>query len=210
MTSKFPKLLILAAAVASSVSCGDFVRQGRSPVILVVKSLQAASGADPTKMGGTLASDVVTMRTSPDPCTDSTPCPTVWADPASVILGIQLKDQGSLNVIAEPSLTNQVTIDRYHVEYRRADGHNAQGVDVPFAWDSAFTITVPPDEDAVAGFQIVRQSAKSEAPLRALIQSGNIISTIAVVTFYGHDQAGNQVSASANIGIDFADFADPD
>jgi hypothetical protein len=103
-----------------------------------------------------------------------------------------------------------VTIDRYRVEYRRADGHNTQGVDVPFAWDSAFTITVPPDEDAVAGFQIVRQSAKSEAPLRALIQSGNIISTIAVVTFYGHDQAGNQVSASANIGIDFADFADPD
>jgi hypothetical protein len=29
------------------------------------------------------------------------------------------------------------------------------------------------------------------------------------VTFYGQDQAGNEISAAGNIGIDFGDFADP-
>ena len=57
-------------------------------------------------------------------------------------------------------------------------------------------------------FQIVRHSAKAEAPLAALSPAGNIISTIATVTFYGHDLAGNEISTSANMGIDFADFAD--
>jgi hypothetical protein len=60
-----------------------------------------------------------------------------------------------------------------------------------------------------AGFQIVRHSAKEEAPLKALRFNGSIISTIATVTFYGQDQAGNEISAAGNIGIDFGDFADP-
>ena len=210
MTSKFSKLLILAAAVASSVSCGDFVRQGRAPVILVIKSFAAASGADDTKFGGTLFSDVITNRTSPDPCSDTTPCPTVWADPGLVTMGLQFKDLGSLGVAAEPSLTNTVTINRYRVEYRRADGRNTPGVDVPYPFDSAVTFTVPGDEDVTAGFNLVRHAAKEEAPLRALVDNGLIISTIATVTFYGRDQAGNEVSASANIGIDFGNFADPE
>ena len=209
MIAKFAKLLTLAAIVATSASCGDFVRQGRSPVNLVIRSLTAASGAEPTNFGGVLHSDVITMRTSPDPCTDTSPCPTVWSDPGQVVMGLQLKDQGSLGVTAEPSLINQVTIDRYRVEYQRTDGRNTQGVDVPFAFDSAVTFTVPSDEDAVAGFQIVRHSAKSEAPLASLSASGGIISTIATVTFYGHDMAGNQITVSGRIGIDFGDFADP-
>jgi len=37
-----------------------------------------------------------------------------------------------------------------------------------------------------------------------------IISTIAEVTFYGHDQVGNQVSVTGTISVNFADWADPD
>jgi hypothetical protein len=208
--AKFTKLLTLAGAVALSVSCGDFVRQGRAPVLLLVKSLQAASGADPGSLSGTLQSDVLVLRTSPDPCSPTSPCPTIVSDPGSVVIGLQLKDQGSLNVLATPSLTNQVTINRYRVEYRRTDGRKQEGVDVPYSFDSAVTFSILADTDGASNFQLVRQSAKAEAPLRALSQSGNIISTIATVTFYGHDQAGNEVSVSSNIGIDFADFADPD
>jgi hypothetical protein len=179
-------------------------------VLLVMKSLRGASGADPTTFSGVLHSDIITLRTDPAPCSDTTPCPTVWADNGEVILSLQLKDQGSLGSLDTPSLTNQVQIDRYRVEYRRSDGRNTQGVDVPFAFDSAITFTVLPTEDVVHDFQLVRHAAKAEAPLAALSVSGNVISTIATVTFYGHDMAGNQISVVGNIGVDFGDFADPE
>jgi len=188
VTAKFAKLLALAGAVALSVSCGDLVRQGHSPVMLVVESLVDGNG------NHTLRSDVLVAGA-------------IVNDLATASLRIQLKDQGSLGVVASPTLTNQVVIDRYRVEYRRADGHNTPGVDVPYTFDSALTQTITEDGDDVI-FQIVRHVAKAEAPLAALSPSGNIISTIATVTFYGHDLAGNDISTSANMGIDFADFAD--
>jgi len=58
-------------------------------------------------------------------------------------------------------------------------------------------------------FQIVRHVAKQEAPLKALANNPDIISTIAEVTFYGQDQAGNEISAAGSIGIDFGNFGDP-
>jgi hypothetical protein len=103
-----------------------------------------------------------------------------------------------------------VTINRYRVIYRRTDGRNAEGTEVPYRFDSALTFTVPSDGVATAGFQLVRNTAKWEAPLRALAFDRGFIHTIAEVTFYGRDQAGNDVSVSASIGIDFADFADPE
>jgi hypothetical protein len=192
VTAKFAKLLILATVVAVSASCGDLVRQGHAPVTLVIKSL--LDGEDQS----TLRSDVLTKGSIVD-------------DMAKVVMALVLKDPGSLNVTNEPSLLNQVTITRYRVEYQRTDGRNVQGVDVPFAFDSAATFTVPPDGDSDEFvFEIVRHTAKAEAPLLALSQSRGIINTIATITFWGHDQAGNSVSATAMMGINFADFADPE
>ena len=37
----------------------------------------------------------------------------------------------------------------------------------------------------------------------------NVISTIAEVTFYGRDQAGNEVSVTGSISVNFSDFGDP-
>ena len=209
MIVRFAKVVALAGVVALSSSCSDFVRQGQSPVLLVIKSLRGSSGADPTTFSGVLHSDVITMRTDPAPCSDTSPCPTIWADNGEIVLALQLKNQGSLGGVNSPSLTNQVQIDRYRVEYRRTDGRNTQGVDVPFAFDSAVTFTVLPTEDVVHDFQLVRHSAKAEAPLASLSLSGNVIATIATVTFYGHDMAGNEISVAGNIGVDFGDFADP-
>ena len=188
MTAKFAQLLALAGAVTLSVSCGDLVRQGRAPVMLVVESLVDGNG------NHTLRSDTLTAGA-------------IVNDLATATFRIQLKDQGSLGVVAQTTLTNEVVINRYRVEYRRADGRNTPGVDVPYAFDSALTQTIGEDSTEVI-FQIVRHSAKAEAPLAALSPAGNIISTIATVTFYGHDLAGNEISTSANMGIDFADFAD--
>jgi hypothetical protein len=37
-----------------------------------------------------------------------------------------------------------------------------------------------------------------------------IISTIAEVTFYGEDLAGNDIRVVGTMSVNFADFADPD
>jgi hypothetical protein len=120
-----------------------------------------------------------------------------------------LKSPGSATVVTAPSALNSVTFTRYHVEYRRTDGRSAQGVDVPFAFDSAATFTVPASGSVTAGFEIVRNVAKAEPPLRALVTNGNIISTLAEVTFYGRDLAGNEVVATGTVGISFGNFGDP-
>ena len=209
MTAKLFTFVAITALAALSASCGEFTREGRSPALVVVRALEAASGATPDDLGGTLLSDVVTMVRTPAPCSDASPCATLYNDIAQVTMSLIAKDPGVPGIGSNPSFLNAVTIDRYHVSYRRADGRNTAGVDVPYGFDSALTFTVPSDGVATAGFQIVRFAAKQEAPLRALAFNGETIATIADVTFYGRDQAGNDVIVTASIGIDFANFADP-
>ena len=188
--AKYIKFVALVAVASVAASCGEFTRQGTAPVIVVVDRLSVEDDQ------GTLQSDVLTGAS-------------VVNDMAEVRLRLILKDPGD-GVSASPTPLNSVTITRYRVEYRRTDGRNVQGVDVPFAFDSGLTFTIAAGQSANAVFQIVRNTAKAEAPLKALANNGEIVSTIAYVTFYGHDQAGNDASANASIGIDFANFADKD
>jgi hypothetical protein len=190
----------LSAGMAGCAS--EMTRDSHSPVRLVVNSLEVNDEQS------TLLSDVIRLVRQPAPCSPTSPCPSVFNDSAVVNLSIILRDPGTPGSPSSPSTLNQVTINRYRVTYRRADGHNTPGVDVPYDFDSALTVTVPPSGDVEVAFQIVRHSAKEEAPLAALRYTDDIISTIGEVTFYGRDQAGNDVSASARIGIDFGDFAD--
>jgi hypothetical protein len=192
VTAKFVKLLLILTLVSSASACGEFTREGRSPVVLVIDTLTVGDDDQ-----GTLNSDVKTKGST-------------FNDMAEVEMRVILKDPGVPGAPASPSLLNSVTVTRYRVEYRRTDGRSVQGVDVPYSFDSGMTFTVPSDGTGGASFQLVRHSAKEEAPLKALASSFDIISTIGYITFYGHDQAGNDVSATATIGIDFADFADPD
>jgi hypothetical protein len=196
---KFLAGLGAVALSAGMAGCGsEMVRDSHSPVRLIVSSLEVNEQ-------NTLLSDVIRLVRQPAPCSAQSPCPSVFNDMATVSLTLQFRDAATS---ISPTLVNQVTINRYRVKYRRADNHNNPGVDVPYDFDSALTVTVPASGNAEAAFQIVRHSAKEEAPLAALRYTDDIISTIAEVTFYGRDQAGNDVSASASIGIDFGDFAD--
>jgi hypothetical protein len=78
---------------------------------------------------------------------------------------------------------------------------------VPFPFDGAITVTV--GAETAAGFEIVRHTAKAEAPLSALARNGIIISTLAEVTFFGRDQTGREVIVTGRITIDFGNFGDP-
>ena len=213
MTAKLQKLVGAVGALAISATmagcASDFTRDAKSPVRLVITSLQGASGATPNEMSTVTHSDVLTLVTTGGVCTTVNPCPTTFGDPGSVELRLQLRDVGNVVSPSSPSQLNAVTISRYHVEYRRSDGRNTQGVDVPFAFDGAATFTVPSDGSVSAGFTLVRNVAKGEAPLSALVNGETLITTIAYVTFYGRDLAGNDVSVMGTIEVTFGNFGDP-
>ena len=183
----------MAAVAAATVSCGDVVRDGRSPVYLIVDSLLVKDNQ------ATLLSDVVTKGST-------------FNDLATVTLRMSPKDIGTTTA-TQPSLNNEVTITRYRVVYRRADGRNTPGVDVPYGFDGAATGTIAVGGTLKLGFELVRHIAKEESPLIQLrFTNGNTppaISTITDVTFYGRDQVGNELNVTGSILINFGDFADP-
>ena len=202
-----------AAAVACAAAlsgCSETIREGDGPVQAMVTSLEAAPGAEPTRFGGTLSSDVLTV-VKKDLNGVKVQVPTIFSDAGRVVVNLALKNPGLPGSPTSPTAMNDVTFTRYRVVYKRADGRNMPGVDVPYPFDSAATFTAKVGTPVTAGFELVRITAKEEAPLRALVTNGNtFITTIADVTFYGQDRAGNDVSAGGSIGITFGDFGDPE
>jgi hypothetical protein len=198
----------LVAVISAAASCGDVVRQGSSPVYLVIDQLQGLRGAatlgQPTNP---LISDVITNVSTPPPCTTTSPCATIFGDSGSVTLRAPLKDIGGTAPLS-PTTNNEVTINRLHVQYSRADGRNTPGVDVPFSFDSAVTGTVLAGGTLQLGFELVRNVAKQESPLVQLRTSSNFISVIAAITFYGVDRAGNDIQVTGQMQIEFGNFGD--
>jgi hypothetical protein len=133
--------------------------------------------------------------------------PTIFNDLARVQFSLGLKDPGPSSAPVSPTQNNWITVDRYHVRYIRSDGHNIEGVDVPYAFDGGMGVTV--SDTTTVSFQVVRHQAKIEAPLAALAVNGIIVSTIAEITFYGHDQTGREVATTTNLSVNFGNFADP-
>ena len=196
--------LALVATLVASQACGDLSRQGRAPSFLVIDNLAGANGADPGEFTNTVISDVVTL-------VGDTFVPTVFSDPGEVRMRSQLKDAGSSTSPQIPSVTNYITVTRYRVVYKRADGRNTPGVDVPYPFDGGMTFTAVA-AGASAGFTLVRAQAKLESPLFAMRGIGGavFISAIAEVTFYGHDQTGTPVSVTGTISVHCADWGDPE
>jgi hypothetical protein len=195
------RVRLLAALVMAigTASCGEAIRQGTGASYLVVLTMEGASGARPSEFGGTLLSDVITVVED---------IPTTFNDLGRVTFRLAMKDPGAVGNPSVPSSANWITINRYRVVFSRTDGRNTPGVDVPYSFDGSLTLTVDTN-DVTGGFTIVRNIAKSEAPLQALRVNGVVISTIAEVTFFGTDQTGRAVQAVARISVDFANFGDP-
>ena len=119
------------------------------------------------------------------------------------------KDPGTTENPTSPTSANWITLTRYRVDYVRADGRNTPGVDVPYPIDGGMTFTTV--DIGSAEFTLVRAQAKLEPPLMNLRGLGGdvVISTVAEITFFGHDQTGTAITATGTIGINFADWADP-
>jgi len=187
----------LLTSLSVLVSGCGVAEQGPSASLVSITQLQAGRGSTTTTTfaGAPLLSDVITNGS-------------VFDDLGQVTMSMRLKDPGVPGITNAPSPLNDVTFTRYHVAYRRSDGRNTPGVDVPFAFDGASTFTVS-SQGGTATFELVRHVAKAEAPLKALVADFTVITTIADVTFFGKDQAGKNVTITGSIQVNFGDFADP-
>lgn len=208
-THRMAALLVAGTALFAS-ACGEVARTGRSPGYLQLVRLDAASGAEPDKFSEVLFSDVVTIVEVKRGETSSF-VPTVFSDNGRVEFRVALKDPGPAAAPTAATSLNAITLTQYRVVFKRSDGRNTQGVDVPYAFDGGMTFTVPAAGTVSGIFSLVRHQAKEEAPLRALTFNGGaqLISTVAEVTFFGKDQAGNDVVATGMISVNFGDFGDP-
>lgn len=178
----------LAVALAGALlltSCSEAIRTGQASSYLVITTITGGPQSDTT-----VESDVVSDTGS------------IFTDVGQASFQLLMKDTQ-----LGPSPVNAITITQYRVEYVRSDGHNTPGVDVPFAFTSGVTATI--NGTGSVGFTLVRTQAKEEAPLKALRFGGGAraISTVARVTFYGHDQTGREVSVTGNLDVTFADWA---
>lgn len=197
------RLLAGAACVISAAGCGgEMLRTGRAPVYLVVANMTASAGGEGES--AFLLSDVQTIvEQTINGATVRVP--TIFNDNASATIRVELK-----NPSIEATSINTVTLTRYRVAFRRTDGRNTPGVDVPFGFDGGLGVSIAAGDEAAVAFEIVRHQAKLEAPLKSLVGLGNLgfISTIAEITFFGHDQNGNELQATGRIDVQFGDFGD--
>lgn len=200
-------LLALAGGVAGSTSCTSAVRQGDGSTYLIIDRLEGVEGQS-GDAGTVLRSDVVAIVTEQIDG-EEVRFPVIFEDLGTVTLRLALKDIGTPESPTAPTTNNLVTVNRYRVTFRRTDGRNTPGVDVPHPFEGAFTVTVG-SEPTEASFTLVRIASKSEPPLRALRGGGGLfsISTIAEITFYGQDQTGHAVAVTGQLGVEFADWAD--
>lgn len=205
------KIAIVITLAAAATACTKKQLEGQSSAYAVVDGVFAAAGARPTDFAGYLSSDVLTyVKKNID---GAQVCvPTIFEDSGRATMHLGLKDPGSLDIPLIPSPSNTITFTRYHVNYRRTDGRNTPGVDVPYPFDGGMTMALVGGNVSIGQLTLVRGQAKEEAPLKALIAGGGArtISTIGELTFYGADQAGRLVTAEGFITVSFSDWADPD
>lgn len=192
------KILAVLPVILIAISCNPVSDDSRSGSMLIVESLTG------TDMEGNeasfLQSDVIFQ--DPDDPTKST----IYSDSASASFRARLVDPASLT---GPSYYNDITVTRYIVSYWRADGRNAEGVDVPYSFEGYLSVNIPIDSRIEIPFVIVREVAKLEPPLVGLHEwrDAGVIEVRAKVEFYGQDQTGRTVKATGYLTIFFANYA---
>ena len=184
--------IVAAAAVLLLVagSCNDINRQA-SPVSLIVSDTQKLHLID-------LAGDVPGSTTCQQNV-DIVHLTTVLVQPPFA----------NPNPNVSNADLNQVKIDRYQVSYVRADGGHL--VPAPFVRSTSIVIAAGGSGDP-GSLQLVDPNALNQAPFAALLpQNGGvdpetgkrIITMDVITTFFGQTLAGERVSGSTRMTLDF-------
>jgi len=189
-------LAALAALVLLAPGCNPVENSTQSATLLRVTNLTGKDLANSDV--NFMLSDVLYV----DPQTGAQS----WvADVARATFSAELLDPKSIN---GSSLYNDILVTRYVVTFTRADGKNAQGVDVPYSFEGAMSVNVPIGQAATASFILVREVAKQEPPLLNLRDGkpGDGLYVTAQVDFYGRDGANKTVKATGYLPITFANY----
>lgn len=105
-----------------------------------------------------------------------------------------------------------ILVDQIDVEFRRTDGRNVEGVDVPYSFTQPVNMLVTIDEEIEIPFVLIRHVAKLEEPLlslRAVTSQGFVLQLVAKVTLHGKDLGGHRVApVSGYLSVWCSNFAD--
>jgi hypothetical protein len=190
------KLFILVIAALAMASCNATENQSTSGSMLQIVSL---TGTDLLGKEGstTVFSDVVTN--------------------GSVINDNGVAELRALPIdpflsVKEITPYMDVLIDQIDVEFKRADGRNTEGVDVPYRFSQPVSMRAQINLATKIPFVLIRHVAKMEAPLLALREVPSaefVLQLIAVVTIHGKDLGGHRVApVTGYISVWCANFAD--
>jgi hypothetical protein len=107
-----------------------------------------------------------------------------------------------------------VLVDQIDVVFKRTDGRNVEGVDVPYRFTQPMSMLVPINENLEIPFVLIRHVAKLEAPLLALREvtsQGIVLQLVAQVTIHGKDMGGHRLApVTGYISVWCSNFADAD
>jgi hypothetical protein len=189
------RFAVLALAVLAAAACNPVENASTSSTQLIIESL---TGLDLQGLDSNFCKSDVLFTNS------QTGTSTVVADIGKATLISQPYD-------AKPVLGNSIyqdiQIHKIAVSYTRADGHNAPGTDVPYAFEVGVSGTIRVGSPTTFTFTLVREAAKIERPLVTLRGTLEMIEVTATVVFYGKDLSGRAVMATGYLPITFADYA---
>jgi hypothetical protein len=115
---------------------------------------------------------------------------------------------------AEITAYMNVMVDQIDVEFRRTDGRNVEGVDVPYHFTQPVSMLVSFADTVKIPFVLIRHVAKLEAPLIALREVPSrefVLELVAVVTIHGKDLGGHRVApVTGYVTVWCGNFADPE
>jgi hypothetical protein len=184
-----------ALVIGASGCVPGYVRENDSPVLFRIVSVNG---------GNTVLSDVST----------------VVSDTVPVTLAVRPKNPLNTNV---PQVAEAVIVEQFRVRFFRTDGRDIEGEDVPFSFSGGITTAVDIGTGAGANVTItiplVRVQAKQESPLRNFrnlvatsgqtANGGTLVPRVtmtAEITIFGRTVAGEAVSDTGRVTVDFVDL----
>jgi hypothetical protein len=180
--------LVALFALAHGGCTAEFAEDSQATVILRILEMEAEAGDDP-QPSAFLNSDVRP----------------IFNDNVTITVEALPKNPN----VAVDAFHEDVLVQRYEVNYRRSDGQNREGIDVPYRITGGVSTLVPYGDDAEVVFVVVRHQAKFEPPLTNLAGPGGVVLTVvAEITLHGQTTSGRAVTARGFLTINFADFSD--
>jgi len=182
-TRKGPLAVALALGLSLVGCTADYATNSESPIILIITGVNSGSvlDSDVAISNGGVCPDTIEVRVENKPINPN---------------------------VSAVDWRGDIVIERYEVQYYRSDGRSTPGVDVPFSISGNLAFEVIFNEDTNVPIEVVRRQAKIEPPLLGLMDNGKVVTMFAKIILHAKTNAGKASTASGQMQIDFANFAD--